>query len=136
MVDIVDEIIGGSHDLRLAFHLGPEVHAELTGTGAVLTWPGSAVPADYPLSGECRPGQARLELPPALDWSLHRGETDPILGWYSSGLGRRTPAFTLIGRGRSSPDEPLSTRLEFLDGSKSSTLSHAIRPYHGGHPMP
>ncbi len=136
MVDIVDEIIGGSHDLRLAFHLGPEVRAELTGSGAVLTWPGSLVPADYPLSGECRPGQARLELPPALDWSLHRGEVDPILGWYSSGLGRRTPAFTLVGRGRSSPDEPLSTRLEFLDGSKSSTLSHAIRPYHGGHPMP
>ncbi len=26
-IDLVDEIDGGSHDLRIAFHLGPEVHA-------------------------------------------------------------------------------------------------------------
>ena len=36
-VDIIDEIEGGSHDVRLAFHLGPEVHAELDGSCAVLT---------------------------------------------------------------------------------------------------
>ena len=57
---------------------------------------------------------ARLELPPALRWSLHRGETDPILGWYSPGLGRRVPAFTLLGRGRC-PGAPLATRLEFIE---------------------
>lgn len=125
IVDVVDEIAGGSHDLRLAFHLGPEVHAELDGSIAALSWPGGAVP-----------GQARLELPQALEWSLHRGDTDPILGWYSTGLGRRTAAFTLVGRGRSDPEEPLSTRLEFLDGSKPSNLSRVIRPYHSGHPMP
>ena len=38
-IDIVDEIDGGSHDVRLAFHLGPEVQAELDGGGAVLRWP-------------------------------------------------------------------------------------------------
>ncbi|MGO9159833.1 MAG: alginate lyase family protein [Streptosporangiaceae bacterium] len=104
-VDVVDEI-GGSHELRLAFHLGPDVHAELDGACAMLSWPGASAP-----------GAARLELPQPLRWSLHRGETDPILGWYSSGLGRRTPAFTLIGRGRCAPDEPLATRLEFLETS-------------------
>ena len=61
------------------------------------------------------PGTARMELPPHLKWTLHRGETDPISGWYSGGLGQRIPAFTLIGCGRSGPDVPLITRLEFVD---------------------
>jgi hypothetical protein len=56
-----------------------------------------------------------MELPVALRWSLHRGETSPILGWYSPGLGRRVPAFTLLGSGRCVPGTPLATRLEFLD---------------------
>ena len=32
-IDIIDEI-GGGHDIRLAFHLGPEVYAELDGSYA------------------------------------------------------------------------------------------------------
>jgi hypothetical protein len=102
-VDIVDEV-DGSHELRLAFHLGPDIHAELDGTCAMLSWSDAAAR-----------GVARLDLPQALRWSLHRGETEPILGWYSSGLNRRTPAFTLIGRGRCTLGEPLATRLEFLE---------------------
>ena len=102
-VDIVDEI-GGGHDVRLAFHLGPDVRAELDGASAILRWPGVAMP-----------GAARLELPRGLKWSLHRGESDPILGWYSSGLGCRAPAVTLLGCGRSVPGESFSTRLEFVD---------------------
>ena len=39
-IDIIDEIDGGGHDIRLAFHLGPEVYAELDGSCAVLRWPG------------------------------------------------------------------------------------------------
>ena len=109
-VDIVDEIEGGSHDVRLAFHLGPDVQAELDGSCAVLRWPSASTP-----------GAARLELPHQLRWSLHRGETDPILGWYSRGLGRRIPTFTLVGRGCSAPDAPLTTRLEFLDVGKAAT---------------
>ena len=65
------------------------------------------------------PGAARLELSPGLNWTLHRGETDPILGWYSGGLGQRIPAFTLIGCGRSAPGVPLTTRLEFFDLAKA-----------------
>ena len=38
-IEIEDEIRGGRHDLRLAFHCGPEVDAELDGTLAVLRWP-------------------------------------------------------------------------------------------------
>jgi hypothetical protein len=103
-IDIVDQIDGGSHDLRLAFHLGPEVEVELNGSWAALDWPAASTP-----------GTARMELPPDLEWTLHRGETDPILGWYSGGLGQRIPAFTLIGCGRSALGVPLITRLEFGD---------------------
>jgi hypothetical protein len=107
-VDIVDEIIGSCHDVRVLFHLGPDVDVELDGAWAMLRWP-----------SEFAPGAARLELPQQLTWSLHRGEIYPILGWYSSGLGQRTPAATIVGRGRSAPNEPFSTRLEFLDVSAS-----------------
>jgi hypothetical protein len=102
-IDIVDEI-GEGHDVRLAFHLGPDVHAELDGNSAILSWPAAPVP-----------GAARLELPGGLRWSLHRGERDPILGWYSGGLGRRVPTATLLGCGRSAPGESFSTRLQFGD---------------------
>src|SRR5262249_27763115 len=106
-IDIVDEV-GGGHDVRLAFHLGPEVKAELDGASAILRWPGTATP-----------GAAGLDLPAGLRWSLHRGETDPILGWYSSGLGHRIPADTLLGTGRSAPGDLLSTRLTFMDAVTS-----------------
>jgi heparinase II/III-like protein len=108
-LEITDEIDSGCHDLRLPFHFGPEVQVELDEAQAFLRWPGAPTP-----------GVARLELPGRLQWSLHRGEPDPILGWYSSGLGRRNPAVTLLGRGRSAPGEPLITRLEFLDAANSA----------------
>jgi hypothetical protein len=107
-IDIIDVIEGGRHDVRLVFHLGPQVQAELHGPNVILRWP--AVSA---------PGVARLELPCALWWSLHRGETDPILGWYSPSQGRRVPAFTLLGSGRCVPGAPLATRLEFFEAASS-----------------
>lgn len=107
-IDIVDEI-SSSHDVCLAFHLGPDVKAELYGASGVLSWPAT----------EC-PGVAVVELSTALQWSLQRGQNNPIMGWYSAGLGRRVPAFSLIGRGRSDPDAPFTTRLRFLSASASA----------------
>jgi Heparinase II/III-like protein len=107
-IDIIDQIEGGSHDVRLVFHLGPDVQAVLNGSYVVLYWPGSTLAE-----------AGRLELPSALRWSLHRGETDPILGWYSPRLGRRVPAFTLVGSGRCMPAAPLATRLEFIEAGAS-----------------
>ena len=104
-VEITDEISGeGGHDVRVAFHLGPDVAASLSGAVASLAWPGAVTP-----------GTAALSLPAELEWSLHRGETDPILGWYSAGLGHRVPAFTLLGQGRCLPGGRLVTRLKFAE---------------------
>ena len=115
-LEITDEF-DGALPLRLAFHLGPEVAAELDGTAAILSWPGADAP-----------GTARIALPP-LDWRLHRGETDPVLGWYSPGLGRRIPAFTLLGTGVTAPGTPLITRIEFTkigQSGKPANLPSAI----------
>ena len=104
VVEITDEISGGAHDVRVAFHLGPAVAASLTGAVATLAWPDAATS-----------GTAELTLPAGLEWSLHRGETEPILGWYSAGLGHRVPAVTLLGQGRSLPGGRLVTRLTFAE---------------------
>jgi hypothetical protein len=116
-IDIVDELDGGGHDIRLAFHLGPDVRAELEDPYARLSWLGAYAAEE----------EARLELPRQLRWRLHRGETDPIIGWYSHGLGRRMPSFTLLGSGRCVPGEHLITRLEFAEGRNRSRASKSRR---------
>ncbi len=111
-LDITDVIDGGGHEVRLAFHLGPAIEAELDGATAALSW------------GDSR--TARLELPAALDWQRHCGETDPILGWYSAGLGEKVPAVTLVGTGQVRRDAPLITRLQFLDGQADAPAASTI----------
>lgn len=107
-IDIIDQIEGGRYGIRLAFLLGPDVRAELGESCAVLDWPAASAP-----------GAARLELPPELRWSLHRGEAGAILGWQSHRPGYRGPAVTLLGCGHCVPGLPLITRLEFLEAGKS-----------------
>jgi hypothetical protein len=111
-VEITDVIDAAGHDVLLAFHLGPDVTAELETGTASLVWPAA--------SGA---GAARLELPCELGWSLHRGQTDPILGWYSPGLGQRVPAFVIVGRGHLTGDLRLVTNLVFSKNEQSPTIS-------------
>ncbi|MFI7316488.1 alginate lyase family protein [Streptomyces venezuelae] len=89
-VRITDEVLGPHRTVRLAFHLGPAITADLDGHRATLTWT---------RDGEER--SAVLELPEELRWQAHRGESDPPLGWYSAGFGRKEPATTLVGTGGS-----------------------------------
>jgi hypothetical protein len=85
---ILDQVRGARRPARLAFHLGPAVRATLDGNRAALTWT---------RDGERR--TAVLDLPADLAWRAHRGATDPPLGWYSAGFGRREAATTLVGSG-------------------------------------
>jgi len=113
-LEIIDVVIGGGHDIRLAFHLGPDVQTKLDDGCALLTWPaiGALVTGT--------PCTARLELPRGLRWSLHRGDTAPILGWYSPGLGRRVPAVSLVGEGRCGLGASLITTLNFTGSERSA----------------
>ncbi|WP_186779102.1 alginate lyase family protein [Streptomyces salinarius] len=103
-VRVVDEVRGPRWAVRLAFHLGPAVAADLEDHRAVLTWR--------------RDGEERgavLDLPGELSWRAHRGETEPPLGWYSPGFGRKEPATTLIGTGFTDGAREFTTVLGFRD---------------------
>ncbi|MFE3020723.1 alginate lyase family protein [Streptomyces sp. NPDC059256] len=104
---VVDEVRGPRRSARLAFHLGPEITADLVGSRAVLTWT---------RDGEDR--SAALDLPEQLRWQAHRGESNPPLGWYSPGFGRKEPTTTLVGTGFTDGAAPLgefTTVLTFHD---------------------
>lgn len=96
---VVDHIASGAgHGVRLAFHLGPRVEVALDGTRVSLRWPG---------------GEAEAVLEPTLSWSAHRGETDPILGWYSPRFGHKVPTTTLLGTGPVEQGQPLTSTFSF-----------------------
>ena len=120
-VEITDVVGESSHSIRLAFHLGPEVEVELAEASAVLAWPDSLTP-----------GKAGLVLPPELVWTAHRGETAPALGWHSKALGHRVPSWTLVGRGRSQPGVPLTTRLDFDEAESPTATSASQQPVSSG----
>ncbi|MFK4692771.1 heparinase II/III family protein [Streptomyces pristinaespiralis] len=100
---VVDEVRGQENRaVRLAFHLGPAVTADLVGDRASLTW--------------TRDGEARsavLDLPGQLNWRAHRGESEPPLGWYSPGFGRKEVSTTLVGTGLADGAEGFTTVLRF-----------------------
>lgn len=97
-IDILDRVdTVGHHAVRMAFHLGPRVSAELSDGIARLQWPMRSR-IGYEL--------ATLALPGGLRWTMHRGEFSPILGWYSERFGVKEPATTLLGDGHCN-GEPL-----------------------------
>jgi Heparinase II/III-like protein/Heparinase II/III N-terminus len=86
---------------RLSWHLGPDVRVDLEEGQALLSWQ---------VGSQTR--QGRLLLPAGLDWTSHRAEVDPILGWYSPRFAARVPATSLIGNGIVSYSTRLVTQLE------------------------
>lgn len=113
-LEILDRVEGEAAapiPARLAFHLHPEVACDLRGHVAALSWP-----AD----GSGSRGTATLTLPPGLRWSAHRGEVDPILGWYSARFGEKEPATLLLGCGAVLPGQVLRSRIAFAPGAGAS----------------
>lgn len=86
---VVEDVLQSDqpHGVRLAFHLGPAVHAQLDGHHAALRWP-------TPRGGE---RHGTMVLPEALAWRSYHGSLDPVLGWYSPRFGTKLPITTLIG---------------------------------------
>ncbi len=86
------------HTVMMPFHLGPALEVSIQDGCAHLHWPG---------------GAGMAELPPALHWTVRRGEVSPPFGWYSQGFGHLTPASVLVGRGTLSPGTVLESRFTF-----------------------
>jgi hypothetical protein len=102
-IEIVDVIeSAGPHRLRMAFHLGPEVRAELVGREVELRWHAQDTP------------QATMWLADGLRWSVARGATDPVLGWYATRFGEKEPATTLLGELTTTGRAELVSVLRFL----------------------
>ena len=107
-IEITDQVrTAGHHPLRLAFHLGPVVRSTLKGSAVDLTW-----------SSHEGATTATLHLPADLDWSLVRGSTDPVVGWYSPHFGAKEPATTVLGEGTCRPGLLLETGLQFAAGGR------------------
>jgi Heparinase II/III-like protein/Heparinase II/III N-terminus len=98
------------HACRLAFHLGPQLAAELDGWRAMLRW-----------AHRGRQRSAVLELPVELVWTVHRGSVEPPLGWYSPAFGRRTPTVTLLGNGSTVPGGGAMTTVLRFDSARQES---------------
>lgn len=98
------------HGLRLAWHLGPEVQVTVRDGEAELVW--CAGPVER---------RATLRLPEQLVWSAHRGETDPVLGWYSPRFGVRVPTTTLVGAGSWAGELTLQTVLDLTGAAGAAS---------------
>jgi hypothetical protein len=99
-LEVLDEIEASrALPARLAFHLHPGVACDLAGHVVKLTWTADG-------AGRA----ATMTLPDALRWRAHRGETDPILGWYSARFGEKQPTTMLLGIGHLAPGQVLRSR--------------------------
>ena len=85
MVDTVET--EGTHPVRMAFHLGPDVEAALEGLVVRVRWP----------TPEGSRSTAELRLSDEVAWTCVRGLTQPVMGWYSAGFGRKQPAWSIVG---------------------------------------
>jgi hypothetical protein len=104
LIEITDEIDSADRpSVRLAFHLGPAVEADLDGCILTLRWQ----------DRDGHQATAAMTLPSSLSWSLIRGAADPVLGWYSPAFGQKVPATDVIGVGCATMGSPLRTRLAF-----------------------
>ena len=104
LIEITDEIDGSDRcPIRLAFHLGPTIGANLEDRVLTLRWQDAG-------GGEAT---ATMILPSSLGWSLIRGAREPVLGWYSPAFGQKVPATDVIGVGSAITGSPLRTHLAF-----------------------
>jgi Heparinase II/III-like protein/Heparinase II/III N-terminus len=94
----------GPHQLRIVFHLGPTVTCHLDENLARLEW----------TDGDGAQWSGTLDLAESCEWRAHRGEVNPVLGWYSSSFGTVEPTTVLVGERKCEPGlTTLRTRIEF-----------------------
>jgi hypothetical protein len=94
----------GSYPIRVAFHLGPDVVAgSLQEQSVEISWTDSG--GDLLTATMC--------LPEGLTWSVSRGLTSPVLGWYSARFGEKQPSTTILGQGICAEGAKLETVLQF-----------------------
>jgi Heparinase II/III-like protein/Heparinase II/III N-terminus len=104
-IDILDVVeTAGPHPVRLAFHFGPEITVGMTSDQVLeLNW----------MNRDDQRTIATLCLPKGPEWSLWRGATDPVLGWYSARFGEKQPSTSIVGEIGISGRTSFATGLQF-----------------------
>jgi hypothetical protein len=104
-IEIVDVVeTGGPHPVRICFHLGPGVSAEMEeGRPVKLAW----------AAKDGSTATAEISLPASLRWSMVTGSTNPVLGWYSAHFGQKNPTTSLVGQGTCTGRHEFRTVLQF-----------------------
>ncbi len=98
-ITVVDELSGaGVHRATQFWHFGERCDV-------------SRAPDRGHLIVRCPEGIVRMDLDRSLEFSLSRGEEDPIIGWVSRAYHQRSPAWTVVGRRDWSERVTLTTRL-------------------------
>jgi hypothetical protein len=99
---VVDDLDGAfGLPMKMAWHFGPDIDITLNASSLMASWT---------VDGTAH--QATLDLPAGLTWTAHCGESEPVLGWYSAGFGRKQPAWTIIGTGTTT-NEPITTTVRW-----------------------
>jgi Heparinase II/III-like protein/Heparinase II/III N-terminus len=101
-------------NVRLAFHLHPDVSCRLHEGRAYLSWQGRA--ADY----------VCLTLSSGLEWGIHCGEEQPVLGWYSARFGVKQASTSLVGAGQVKTGQTLATNIAFGEHSSRGECIDAL----------
>jgi hypothetical protein len=117
-VHIIDRIeTRQARQIRIAFHIGPDVACRLTGDKALLSWRA----AETEFAGE-------ICLAPELAWVSLCGQKDPPMGWYSRSFGYIRPSTVLLGSGWYDPGSLLMTRLCIEQRAAGALEMHWRRP--------
>jgi uncharacterized heparinase superfamily protein len=103
-IEVVDRVeTTGTPAVRMAFHLGPTIGVDLKDHDSRISWP---TPDGA--------GSATVTLASGLQWTAHRAERCPMLGWYSERFGVKQPTTTLLGVGRCGPgNRELRSAIQF-----------------------
>jgi hypothetical protein len=124
---IVDEFDGaGAAEIpaEVHFHCGAGIEVSRSEVGAELRW---TEPGGGPLA-------AAMTLEPDLDWTIQRGEIDPISGWWSPDFGSKHPTHTLTGHFDVSRKQRVVTILELDDSlGRHEDRLHSTEPSLGEH---
>ena len=102
ILDVVES--KGHHPVRMSFHLGPALSAHMSSEVVFeLRW----------VNDVGKDVTATFKLPDGLTWSLWRGSTDPVLGWYSARFGEKQPSTSVVGEGSVRGRVEFRTELRF-----------------------
>ncbi|HEY0895465.1 MAG TPA: alginate lyase family protein [Sphingobacteriaceae bacterium] len=84
--------------IEMPFHFHPAVPYTFHGDSIELESPSKRI--------------VRISLDPQLNWRMLKGETSPILGWYSGSFYKKEPAPVCLGTAGSSPTLHFSTIID------------------------